>query len=88
MASWSPLPLVPFVGSVVLTVLILKQERNASKPTCIPAAMISMTKETVLSLRGKYFSKAVSISYANSGPLMIVAVGLFLACIGILEIPV
>jgi hypothetical protein len=44
----------------------------------------NITKKRALALRNKYFSKALSVSYANSDPLMIVKVNAcmqFLFCI-------
>ena len=47
----------------------LKKRREASRESNINNIM---TKVQVLKLRGQHFSKRVSVSYANSGPLMIV----------------
>ncbi|CAB9496787.1 phosphohydroxy-L-lysine phospho-lyase [Seminavis robusta] len=69
-------PLVPFLGSILVSVILLKQEQSEKpeqqKKRTMTRNAVSMTKEAVMKLRRKYFSKSVSISYANSGPLMIV----------------
>lgn len=82
----STLSALAFVGSastvVALQVILQRQERR--KATCDNFSegkngggfdsSQSLTKEEVLALRTKHCSKSVSLSYANSGPLMIVKV--------------
>jgi hypothetical protein len=82
----SKLSALAFVGSasavVALQIFLQRQERRR-----LPShsdgeeenggrldSSQSLTKEEVLALRTKRCSKSVSLSYANSGPLMIVKV--------------
>jgi hypothetical protein len=58
-----------FLGTSFLFAKSKKRRRNSS-----PNHDDVMTKEQVMNLRSKHFSKRVSVSYANSGPLMIVGV--------------
>jgi hypothetical protein len=74
--------IVAFISlSLILTFSIRQQRRNEgstkalvekSKEDAIPTA--SLTKEQVMHLCEKHFLKSVSVSYANSGPRMILTV--------------
>jgi len=54
------------VGAMMGAVWKFRQKKQKSK--------LPLKKENVLELRKKHFLKSVSVSYANSGPLMIVSV--------------
>jgi hypothetical protein len=82
----STLSALAFVGSasavVALKIFLQRQERRKNPSHydlegknwgCLDSSQ-SLTKEEVLELRNKRCSKSVSLSYANSGPLMIVKV--------------
>jgi hypothetical protein len=73
------LPALLFVSTSLASIIEIKQRRNCyllhrsltfSSSRAVPA----IPKERVLTLRNKYFSKSLSVSYANSDPLMIVKV--------------
>jgi hypothetical protein len=52
----------------------LSQRSQKSPPSSSVTILSELAKSRVLELRKKYFSKAVSVSYANTNPLMIVGV--------------
>jgi hypothetical protein len=77
-ASWS---LAAFVSSSLLLTFHVRRKRKyeetfANKRIASNKTTSStlLTKEQVTNLREKHFLKSVSVSYANSGPLMIVTV--------------
>ena len=55
-------------------------DTTTTKTTCRPTAIKNtiLSYDKVLQLRDKYYSKSVSVSYSNSGSLMIVGVSFFL----------
>ena len=68
--SSSSLSIIAFLSSTFLVVL-QQRSKNKKKKDDSP---ILMDKKTVIELREKHFLKSVSVSYANSGPLLIVGV--------------
>lgn len=70
--SSTVLEVAMFVGTSLLFVRRLSTAERRSVRAM--TASSSVSKEDVQNLRTKHFSKRVSVSYANSGPLMIVAV--------------
>jgi hypothetical protein len=63
-----------FAGTSLLSVIILRFSFRKQIEGSTPGNAIGLSKEEVLALRMKHFSKSQSVSYLNSGPLMIVKV--------------
>lgn len=72
---YASLPSLAFAATALVIILNERQKKkNGSTKDGSMTTTISMTREEVLELRQKHFMKAVSISYANSGGLMIMGV--------------
>jgi len=72
MLTWRTV--LPLLGSAFAVALYLRKNNTnkKAKGSSRDDNKCSVKKEDIISLRNKYFSKSVSISYANSNPLMIV----------------
>ena len=57
-----------------MATLYLKTERKSKGKERGTTDSKIMKKDAIIALRDKFFSKSVSISYANSNPLMIMKV--------------
>jgi hypothetical protein len=66
--------LAVFAGTSLLSVFSLRFRHRQRMEDSIPVNTSGPSKEEVLALRMKHFSKSQSVSYLNSGPLMIVKV--------------
>ena len=69
-----------FIGTAIATLVTLKRRKSRTFVTTArshSSSSVPPTKEHVLALRKKHFSKSVSVSYDNTGPLMIVRVSHF-----------
>jgi hypothetical protein len=66
--------LAVFAGTSLLSVFFLRRRHPQRMEDPIPVNTSGPSKEEVLALRMKHFSKSQSVSYLNSGPLMIVKV--------------
>lgn len=78
MPSPDTISVIAFASSVALALPIFSRRFRtliglaSSQSTKLHAVQSNLSKEQVLRLREKHFFKNVSVSYANSGPLMIV----------------
>ena len=70
--TYPSLPSIAFAATALL--LILHERAKTKNGKAKQDDTTNMTREEVLELRQKHFMKAVSISYANSGGLMIMGV--------------
>lgn len=76
-SAWS---VIAFSSSILLTLgprsKVLRQifccRKFQQRRNCDNSKSDELTKEQVIALREKHFVKSVSVSYANSGPLMII----------------
>lgn len=66
------LPILAFIATSLL--VIVYERRKRSEDVALKSRKLALSKEEVIRLRAKHFMKAVSVSYANSGGLMITGV--------------
>jgi hypothetical protein len=71
----SSLPTIAFLTTSLLIIVYERRKRRSGASAKARKSASSLTKEQVIQLREKHFMKAVSVSYANSGGLLIIGVG-------------
>jgi 4-aminobutyrate aminotransferase-like enzyme len=71
----SSLPTIAFLTTSLLIIVYERRKRRSGASAKGRKPASSLTKEQVIQLREKHFMKAVSVSYANSGGLLIIGVG-------------
>ena len=72
--TYPSLPSIAFTVTALLVILHERAKKKNGEAKDDNSSANHFTKEEVLELRQKHFMKAVSISYANSGGLMIMGV--------------